>query len=66
MEEQSAATNEIARHAPLAAGGADEIGQGMNLLRQAADVSQQGSANILTASQELAQMAAQLQALARG
>ena len=66
VEEQSAATNEIARHATLAAGGADEIGQGMNLLRQAADVSQQGSANILTASQELAQMAAQLQALARG
>jgi len=60
VEEQSATTNEIARNASEAAKGATEITKNISSVSQAARSTSEGAANTLTASTELAKLAAAL------
>ncbi len=60
VEEQSATTNEIARNAAEAARGSGEITRNIATVSQAARSTSEGAGNTLTASAELAKLAADL------
>jgi len=63
VEEQSATTNEIARNASEAAKGSTEISKNITQVSEAAKNSSVGANNTLTASTELAKLAANLKAI---
>jgi methyl-accepting chemotaxis protein len=60
VEEQTATTAEIARNAGEAAAGSTEIARNISAVSQAARSTSEGAANTLTASTELAKLAAEL------
>jgi methyl-accepting chemotaxis protein len=63
VEEQTATTNEISRNVSQAARGSAEIGENITGVAQAASDTTQGANDTLAASQNLSEMAAQLQSL---
>ncbi|HSK40676.1 MAG TPA: methyl-accepting chemotaxis protein [Arenibaculum sp.] len=60
IEEQTAATSEIGRNSNEAARGTEDISQNVTGVRQAAESSAAGSAQVLSSSQELAERAVRL------
>ena len=63
VEEQSATTTEITRNVSEAASGTTEISKGVSQVASLAKDTSDGASNTLTASQQLARMASELQEL---
>ncbi|MGC3991569.1 MAG: methyl-accepting chemotaxis protein [Chthoniobacteraceae bacterium] len=63
VEEQTAATNEIARNAAEAARGSDEINRNASDVSQATRITTEGAVQTLRSSQELARLATELEAI---